>query len=127
MKPLLRIGIALLCLTTMLNLHPALAVDEARQEYNKMVEETTQEADEYLEEKQQAVQAAEKKSRIEKDKAFQEKIEAEREMINSQMNKVRERGLNPGYTQGMQDNLLQQWQESLDFLNSDPEAYFAAK
>ena len=50
MKQLKWIGIMLLCILTA---GPALATDEARQAYDKMVEEATQEADEYVQEKQE--------------------------------------------------------------------------
>ena len=74
MKLLKWIGIILLCLLTA---GPALATDEARQAYDKMVEESTQEADEYLEEKQEKMKETEKKKRIEKDEALQERIRDE--------------------------------------------------
>ncbi len=124
MKPIIWIAVALLCLSAA---GPTLAVDEARQAYDKMVEEATQEADEYVQEKQDRVDEAKEKSLIEKDTDLQERIQAERVTINEQMEKVRQRGMSPTFTQGMKDNLLQRWQEQLDWLNSDPEAYFAAK
>ena len=124
MKQLKWIGIILLCLLTA---GPALATDEARQAYDKMVEESTQEADEYLEEKQEKMKETEKKKRIEKDEALQERIQDEREKITAEMDKVQQRGLGPNFTQGMKDNLLMRWQDQLDRLNSDPEAYFSGQ
>ena len=124
MKSLRWIGSILLCLWIV---GPVWAVDEARQAYDKMVEEATQEADEYLQEKDEKMQEAKKKARVEKDKELQQKIQTEQEAILAQMEKVRQRGMSPTFTQGMKDNLLQRWQEQLDLLNSDPEAYFAQK
>ena len=124
MKQLKWIAFILMCLLTA---GPALATDEARQAYDKMVEEATQEADEYLEEKQQKMQETEKKKRVEKDAALQERIQKEREKIMAQMDKVQQRGLGPDFTQGMKDNLLKGWQDRLDLLNSDPEAYFSGQ
>ena len=43
------------------------------------------------------------------------------------MDAIRNRGLGPGFTQGMKDNLLKQLQDKLDLLTSDPEAYFAGQ
>ena len=124
MKQLKWIGIILLGLLTA---GPALATDEARQAYDKMVEEATQEADEYVEEKQKKMQETEKKKRIEKDTAFQEQIQEEREKITAEMDRVQQRGMSPTFTQGMKDNLLKSWQDRLDLLNSDPEAYFSGQ
>ena len=124
MKQLKWIGIILLCLLTA---GPGLATDEARQAYDKMVEEATQEADEYVQEKQKKMQETEKKKRIEKDTAFQEQIQEEREKIIAEMDRVQQRGMSPTFTQGMKDNLLRRWQDRLDLLNSDPEAYFSGQ
>ena len=65
--------------------------------------------------------------RIEKDEALQERIQDEREKITAEMDKVQQRGLGPNFTQGMKDNLLKRWQDQLDRLNSDPEAYFSGQ
>ncbi|MGD8701702.1 MAG: hypothetical protein PVG51_01890 [Desulfosarcina sp.] len=124
MKSLRWIGSIILCLWIA---GPVWAVDEARQAYDKMVEEATQEADEYVQEKQEKMQEAKEKDRIKKDKELQQKIQTEREAILAQMEKVRQRGLSTTFTQGMKDNLLQRWQEQLDYLESNPEAYFAQK
>jgi rhamnose utilization protein RhaD (predicted bifunctional aldolase and dehydrogenase) len=102
-----------------------MAADEARQAYDKMVEEATQEADEYLEEKQKQMDDAKRQSRVKKDAELQARIQAEQERILKQQQAVRNRGLGPDFTQGMKDNLLQELQQRLDRLNRDPEAYFA--
>jgi vacuolar-type H+-ATPase subunit E/Vma4 len=120
-----RVLILLVCLLAVTGLPSAMAVDEARQAYDKMVEEATREADEYVEEKQKKMDDAKRESRVKKDAELQERIQAEQERIMEQKQAVQNRGLGPNFTQGMKDNLLRELQERLDRLNSDPEAYFA--
>jgi len=103
---------------------PAPAVDEARQAYDKMVEEATREADAYLQEKEDRKQAAEADSREYEDVALTEKANAERERILTEMDAVRQRGLGPNFTQGMKASQLENLQHRLDRLTSDPAEYF---
>ncbi len=124
-NPSNRILILLACLLAAIHLPSAIAADEARQAYDKMVEEATQEADEYLEEKQKQMDDAKRQSRVKKDAELQARIQAEQERILKQQHAVQNRGLGPDFTQGMKDNLLQELQQRLNRLNSDPEAYFA--
>jgi vacuolar-type H+-ATPase subunit E/Vma4 len=124
MKIIKWIGIALLGLLAAGSFNPLLAVSEQREAYNKMVEEATREADEYLQEKENEKKAAEADAQSRQDSALAEKIEAESQRINAEMDNVRERGIGSGFSQGMKDNLLKQLQDKLDQLTSDPEAYF---
>ena len=125
MKVMIRIGLFLLCLPAAGATFPALAVDEARQAYDKMVEEATREADEYLQEKQEQHKATAADRQATPDNTLEQRIRAERQRILTEMDTVRGRGLGPNFTQGMKDNLLQELQEKLGALMSDPEAYFS--
>lgn len=127
MKTMKWIAIALLGLLATGSFSPLLAVSEQRQAYDKMVEESTQEADEYLQEKENAKKATEAEAQSKQDSALSEKIEAERTRIEAQMDEIRNRGMGGGFTQGMKDNLLKPLQDKLDLLTSDPEAYFAGQ
>ena len=127
MKTMKWIAIALLGLLATGSFSPLLAVSEQRQAYDKMVEEATQEADEYLQEKENAKKATEAEAQSKQDSALSEKIEAERTRIEAQMDEIRNRGMGGGFTQGMKDNLLKPLQDKLDLLTSDPEAYFAGQ
>ena len=124
MKCVRRIGYICSMVMMALNFSPALAADEARQAYDKMVEEATREADAYLQEKQERKQAAQKESKEGVDAELQEKVAAERKSILTEMDAVRQRGLGTNFTQGMKQNQLQALQERLDRLTSDPETYF---
>ncbi|WP_372682666.1 hypothetical protein [Desulfosarcina sp.] len=106
---------------------PLPAVDEARQAYNKMVEESVKEADEYLQEKESQKKAADAQTQSMQDSALSEKIQAESQRIQAEMDAVSKRGLGPTFSQGMKDNLLEQLQDKLDQLTSDPEGYFAGQ
>lgn len=118
------IGITLLSLILAGSFSPLFAVDEQRQAYKKMVEESTQEADEYLQEKQKKKQETEAKSKTKQDTGLADRVQAERKSIEAEMDTVRNRGLGPNFTQGMKDNQLQLLQDKLNHLMSDPEAYF---
>lgn len=124
MKSATRVGLVLLSLSILGITGLAFAVDEARQEYNKMVEEATKEADQYLQEKQKETQAAQDEAQAQQDAALDDRVQAERARIEAQMDIVAGRGMSDTYTQGMKENQLQQLQEKLDLLTSDPAAYF---
>ena len=127
MKPMVWIGFILLCLSTAGSVIPALAADEARRAYDKMVEEATREADEYIQAKQKAKAASAADANTRKEDALENRVQAEGQRIESEMDSVRGRGLGPTFTQGMKDNLLQELQGRLDRLMSDPDAYFAGQ
>ena len=127
MKLMKWIAISLLGLLAVGAFTPLPAVDEARQAYDKMVEESVKEADEYLQEKESKKKAADAQAQSQQDSALSEKIQAEAQRIQAEMDTVSNRGLGPTFTQGMKDNLLEQLQDKLDRLNSDPEGYFAGQ
>jgi len=119
--------IAFLCLLVVGSFNTLFAVDEQRQAYDRMVEESTREADEYMQERRNRTQAAETEPQAQQNSVIEEKVQAERQRIETEMGTVQGRGLGPTFTQGMKDNLLQQLQDRLDRLASDPEAYFAGQ
>ena len=127
MKLMKWIAITLLGLLAVGAFTPLPAVDEARQAYDKMVEESVKEANEYEQEKENKNKAAGAEAQSEQDSALSEKIEAERTRIEAQMDEIRNRGMGGGFTEGMRDNLLKPLQDKLDLLTSDPEAYFAGQ
>ena len=127
MKLMKWIAISLLGLLAVGAVTPLPAVDEARQAYNKMVEESVKEADEYLQEKEGQKKVADEQAQSEQDSALSEKIQAEVSRIQAEMDMVSNRGLGPTFSQGMKDNLLEQLQNKLDRLTSDPEGYFAGQ
>ena len=127
MKLMKWIAITLLGLLAIGAFTPLSAVDEARQAYDKMVEESVKEADEYLQEKESQKKAADTQAQSMQDSALSEKIEAERTRIEAQMDEIRNRGMGGGFTQGMKDKQLKPLQDKLDLLTSDPEAYFAGQ
>jgi chromosome segregation ATPase len=118
------IGIILTCLMAITLATPAVAADKARQEYDKMVEESVREADAYVKEKQEAQQQAEEDAQGQQDAALQQRVQAESDRIKAEMDRVQNRGMSYNFTQGMKDDQLRQLQDQLDRLMSDPKAYF---
>ena len=124
MKSMQWIAISLLGLLASGALTPLPAANEARQAYDKMVEESVKEADEYQQEEESKKKAAEAETQTQQEVAMDERVKAERKRIGAEMDAIRNRGIGSGFTQGMKDNLLEQLQLKLDKLTSDPEAYF---
>ena len=119
--------IAWLTLLTAGGFSPLAATDDARQAYDRMVEESVREADEYVQQKQEEQRQAVKEEQSEADTALTARVQAEQERILAEMETVRNRGLGPTYTQGMKENQLQELQAQLDRLTSDPDAYFGGQ
>lgn len=105
-------------------LNPLWAVDEQRQAYDQMVEEAAREADEYVQQKQQEQQAAAEQMEKAANATVDERVQVERDRLEAEMDKIRERSLGPNYTEGMRENQLQELESQLDQLDSDPQAYF---
>jgi len=115
-------GVFLLTALIIGTLNPLYAVDEQRQAYDKMVEEATREADEYVEEKKkEQVETAEKRK---SSNVVDPRVENERQRLETEMEKLRKRGLGPDFTEGMRSAKMQELQTQLDQLNRDPQAYF---
>lgn len=117
-------GIVLLVILVNGHFNPLPAVDEQRKAYDKMVEEATREADDYVEEKQKKQLQAAEEQKNQSDPALDARVQAERERIEAEMNTIRERGLGPNFTEGMRENQLQELESKLNQLTSDPQAYF---
>jgi hypothetical protein len=119
-----RFGLVLICLLALNYVDETVAADKARQAYDQMVEEAKRESEAYLKEKEQADKEMQEAAQAQQDAVLEERMQAEQARIQAQMDAIRGRGLSSTYTQGMRDNQLQQLQDKLDRLMSDPEAYF---
>jgi len=117
-------GVLLLTTFAIGTLNPLYAVDEQRQAYDKMVEEATREADQYVEEKKKEQAETAGKKNNQSSAVSDPRVENERQRLEAEMKKVSERGLGPDFTEGMRSAKLQELQTQLDRLNSDPQAYF---
>lgn len=124
MKLMTFLGTLLLLIMANGNFNPLCAADEQKQAYDKMVEEATREADDYVEQKQREQRQAADAVQTRQDADLDARVQAERDRIDGEMNTIRERGLGPNFTEGMRENQLRLLQEKLDQLISDPEAYF---
>ncbi|BBO78554.1 hypothetical protein DSCW_59710 [Desulfosarcina widdelii] len=124
MKTTACLGFFLLAILSGGIVNPLLAADEQRQAYDKMVEEATREADEYVQQKQKEQREAAKQAEEKASSADDKRVQAERKRLKTEMNNVRARGLGPNFTEGMRENQLKELESKLDQLNSDPKAYF---
>lgn len=124
MKLMTYLGIVLLFIVANGHFSSPCVADEQKQAYDKMVEEATREADDYIEQKQREQRQAADAVQTRQSADLDTRVQAERDRIEGEMDTVRERGLGPNYTEGMRENQLRLLQEKLDQLISDPEAYF---
>jgi len=87
-----------------------------RQEYDRMVEEASENADRHFD------QQAREKARQQKERQQQQQEEKERRIgeqravLEKQIEAIGNRALSPTFTQGMRDNLIRQLQEKIDQL-----------
>jgi len=90
--------------------------DRNRQEFDRMVEEASEEADRHFEQ-QAREKARQEEERQQRNKEVKKQQAAEqRARLEKQIEALRNRGLSPTFTKGMRDNLIRQLQEEIDRL-----------
>jgi hypothetical protein len=90
--------------------------DRNRQEFDRMVEEASEEADRHFEQ-QSREKARQEEERQQRNKEVKKQQAAEqRTRLEKQIETLRNRGLSPTFTKGMRDNLIRQLQEEIDRL-----------
>jgi hypothetical protein len=95
--------------------------DRTRQEFDRMVEDASQNADRHFEEQaQQEAQEAEAEQQQQQD-AETQRIEAERAKLQKEIDDIEGRALGPTFTTGMKENQIRLIQEKIDQLESNPE------
>lgn len=92
--------------------------NEVRSTYKKMIQEV--ERENLQADQQKAEEARQKKLREKEraDAARKEKIQAERDLLQKQIDALNARALSPTFTQGMRDNLIKKLKEQMDALES---------
>jgi len=90
--------------------------DQNRQEYDRMVEKASENADRHFDEqaREEALQEEERQQQQQEEK--DRRIAEQRARLEKEIEAVRSRGLGPNFTKGMQDNLIRQLQEKIDQL-----------
>lgn len=99
--------------------------DQVRQEeYDRMVEDAGQRADQQFEEaaeKKAQEAAAEKQQQLDEQA---QRVDKERARLQKEIADLEGRALGPTFSAGMRANLIKQVQEKINRLESDPEGYF---
>ena len=92
--------------------------DRQRQEFERMVEDASREADRHFDRQagEKARQAAARKRREQSEQNL--KVEAERARLMKEIEAIEQRGYSPTFTQGMKENLIKQVQDKIDQLES---------
>ena len=91
--------------------------DRNREEFNRMVEGASEEADRHFDQqaRKKAQQAA--KQQRQKKEARERQSAAEKTRLMKEIEAIQNRALGPNFTQGMRDNLIRQLQEKIDQLD----------
>ena len=92
--------------------------DRLRQEYERMVEEASREADRYLKEQAEKKALEEEATRNQQAAEQSQRVEAERNRLLKEMEAIQNRGLGPTFTLGMKENLIRQIQEQIEQLEA---------
>mgnify|MGYP000336130874 CR=1 FL=1 len=93
--------------------------DQVRQEFNRMVEEASQEADRHFEkEAQKKAEAAQAAQQREQEKRI-EALRQERQKLQQEIESIRNRGLSTTFSAGQKAYLIEQVQEKIDQINKE--------
>ena len=100
------------------------AGDQASQTYDQMVDEASRSADEHFAQEAEKRAAEAEAEHQQQAEAMDQRVAAEKEQLQQQINEIEARGLGPTFSQGQKDAMIQEVQARIDRLESDPEAYF---
>ncbi|WP_319522350.1 DUF4124 domain-containing protein [uncultured Desulfosarcina sp.] len=92
------------------------SAEQNQQEYDRMVEEASEGADRHFDERAQEKARQEEERQQQQDEEKERRIAEQRARLEKEIEAVRNRGLSPTFTKGMQDNLIRQLQEQIDQL-----------
>ncbi|XPS89229.1 uncharacterized protein Dvar_72480 [Desulfosarcina variabilis str. Montpellier] len=95
--------------------------DQLRQEYDRMVEEASQEADRHFEEQSERKAKARQAAQQQKDEKHIQQLEQERQKLQKELEGIRNRGLGPTFSTGQKEHLIKQVQDKLDQLDKQLE------
>ena len=100
------------------------AGDQASQTYDQMVDEASKSADEQFAQEDAKRAAEAEAERQQQTETIDQRVAAEKERLQQQINQIESRGLGPTFSQGQKDAMIQEVQTRIDRLESDPDAYF---
>ena len=98
--------------------------DSARSEYDRMVEKASQEADEHFAEQEKEKARAAEAEKQRRQAAQEDRIAAERQKLQAEIDAIDARGLGPTFSAGQKAAMIKAIQEKIDRLESDPDGYF---
>jgi hypothetical protein len=98
--------------------------DPQREEYDRMVEDASQNADEHFKQQSEDKAKEEEADQERQLEKLNQRVSQERARLQKQIDAIRSRGLGPNFTNGMKANQVKQVEEKIHRLESDPESYF---
>lgn len=88
--------------------------DQLRQEYDRMVEEASQEADRHFEKDAERKAKARQAAQQRKNEKHDQQLEQERQKLQKEIESIQNRGLGPTFSAGQKEYLIKQIQEQLN-------------
>jgi flagellar biosynthesis GTPase FlhF len=94
--------------------------DRVRQDYDRMVEEASQEADRHFEEQAEKKAQAAEAARNRKQEMQAQQVDQEREKLQKEIEALQNRGLSRTFSAGQKEYLIKQLQDQIDQLDNNP-------
>jgi hypothetical protein len=95
--------------------------DQRRQEFDRMAEESGEDADRHFEEQAQKREQAAEAERQQQLEEKSRQVAEEQAKLQKQIEDIQARGLGPNFSAGQRDNLIRQVQEEIDRLENSPD------
>ena len=96
--------------------------DQVRQEYDRMVEEVSQEADRHFEKQAEKKARAREAAQQQKQEENRQQLEHERQKLQQELESIQNRGLSTTFSAGMKKNMIKQVQDKIDQIDKKLEA-----
>lgn len=91
--------------------------DRNRQEFDRMVEGASEEADRHFDQQARKKKQQATKRQQQKKETLERQAAEERARLMKEIEAIQNRGLGPNFTKGMRDNLIRDLQEKIDELD----------
>lgn len=88
--------------------------DQIRQEYDRMVEEASQEADRHFEEQAERKSKARQAAQQQKQENHTQQLEQKRQQLQKEIEAIQNRGLSRTFSEGQKEYLIKQIQDKID-------------
>jgi hypothetical protein len=96
--------------------------NQIRQEYDRMVEEASQEADRHFQEQTEMKAKARQAAQQQKQAKHTQQLEQKRQQLQKEIEAIQNRGLSPTFSPGQKEYLIKQIQDQIDQIDQQLKA-----